>query len=76
MNEFEARQYVQAFVGESLMEQVDIRTGDGQRPGQAVCNAGDHADRVWSWAPGYEELMEADTWVKVAEWLKAWGSSA
>lgn len=75
MNEFEARQYVAKFVGDDLMQGVDRRTADGQLPGMAVCNTGDHADRVWAWAPGWEQLLEAATWVKVAEWLKAWGSS-
>jgi hypothetical protein len=75
MNEFEARQYVQAFVGDDLMLEVDRRTGDGQRPGEAVCNAGDHADKLWSWANGWSDLMLADTWVKTATWLQNWGGA-
>lgn len=74
MNEFDAAHYVADFVGPELITEVTRRIADGQTVGQALNNAGDRADRVWSWAPNWDNLYEVNTWTAAAEWFKAWGS--
>lgn len=66
------RAWVKEFVGDELWEQIAIRIRDGQRRGEAVLNAGDHADQPWAWVEGWLTVMTLTDWSLIRKFLEDW----